>query len=201
MAPWYLLWKFLKSAKKIRQSHDHLIFIMGIQAMFGRWSWYLTDPLFRGILVFLLCYMFLLVVYAEQSGTKPKIVAKNLATSFGVFFSYYQAALRTLISVCLSVCPSVCPSVTPFWQCSCRHVILKFSGVITIERHDVLARGQGQRSKVKVTEVMTPFSRFRTVTPVWIHIWRWNDAQSLMLLRRWTLLYFKVIHQISRSHG
>ena len=47
------------------------------------------------------------------------------------------------------------------------------------------------RSKVKVTEVMTPFSRFRTVTPVWIHIWRWNDAQSLMLLRRGALLFLQ----------
>ena len=56
------------------------------------------------------------------------------------------------------------------------------------------------RSEVKVTEVMTSLSRFRTVTPVWIHIWWWNDAQSLMLLRRGALLFFKVIRQISRSH-
>ena len=72
---------------------------------------------------------------------------------------------------------------------------------ITIDRHRVHAKGQGHRSKVKVTEFMTPFSRFRTVTPVWIHIWRWNDTQSLMLLRKGTLLLFKVICQISRSHG
>ena len=32
------------------------------------------------------------------------------------------------------------------------------------------------RSKVKVTEVKTQLSRFRTVTPVWIDIWWWNDA-------------------------
>ena len=44
-------------------------------------------------------------------------------------------------------------------------------------------------------------SCFRTVTPVWIHIWWWNDAQSLMLLRRGALLFFKVTLQISRSHG
>ena len=109
------------------------------------------------------------------------------------------------------------------------------------------------RSKVKVTEVMTPFSRFRTVTPVWIHIqwwndykawccledvsycflrssvnfkvtwlknssiltqierfrtvipvwihqWLWNDAQSLRQHRRGALLFFKVIRQLSRSH-
>ena len=99
--------------------------------------------------------------------------------------------------VCLSVCPSFLPSVTPFWQCSCHRIILKISGVITIDRLDVHVRGQGQRSRVNVTEVMTPFSRFRTVTPVLIHIWQWNDAQSLILLRNGTLFFFKVIRQIS----
>ena len=72
---------------------------------------------------------------------------------------------------------------------------------ITIDRSDVHAKGQGQRSKVKVTEFNTQLSRFQTVTPVWIHIWWWNDAQSLMLLIRGALLFFKVIRQISRSHG
>ena len=57
------------------------------------------------------------------------------------------------------------------------------------------------RSKVKVTEVNTQLSRFLTVTPVSIHIWWWNDAQSLMMLRRGALLFFKVTRQISRSHS
>ena len=57
------------------------------------------------------------------------------------------------------------------------------------------------RSKVKVTEVTTQLNRFRTVTPVRIDIWWWNDAYSLMLLRKCALLFFKVIRQISRSHG
>ena len=39
------------------------------------------------------------------------------------------------------------------------------------------------------------------LTPVWIHIWSWNDAKNLMLLRRVALLYSKVIRQISRSRG
>ena len=77
---------------------------------------------------------------------------------------------------------------------------MKFSGVITLEKSDVHAKGQGQKSKVKVMEVKTQFSRFRTVTPVWIYIWWWNYAQRLMLLRRGALLFFKVICQISRSH-
>ena len=61
--------------------------------------------------------------------------------------------------------------------------------------------GPCKRSKVKVTEVTTQLNRFRTVTPVRVHIWWWNDAYSLMLLRRGALLFFKVIRQISRSHG
>ena len=78
-------------------------------------------------------------------------------------------------SVRPSVRLSVCLSVTPFWLCY-RHRIMKFPGVITKDQGKAHARGQGQRSKVKVTEVTTQLSRFRTVTPVWIHIWWWNDA-------------------------
>ena len=87
------------------------------------------------------------------------------------------------------------------WLCSHHCIIMKFSGVITNDQSKVHAKGQSQRSKVKVTEVTTQLNRFRTVTPVWIHIWWWNDAYSLMLLRRGALLFFKVIRQISRSHG
>ena len=92
-----------------------------------------------------------------------------------------------------SVCLSVCLSVTPFWLCSHHRIIMKFSGVIINDKSDVHAKGQGQRSKVKVTEVNTQLNRFRTVTPVWIHIWWWNDAYSLMMLRRGALLFLKVI--------
>ena len=54
-----------------------------------------------------------------------------------------------------SVCPSVRPSVTPFWLCSHQRIIMKFSGVITNDQSKVHAKCQGQRSKVKVTEVTT----------------------------------------------
>ena len=119
---------------------------------------------------------------------------------------WFLAATKQLyewyfLSVCLSVCLSVRLSVTPFWLCSHHRIIMKFSGVITTDQGNVHAKGQGQRSKVKVTEVTTQLRRFRTVTPVWINIWWWNDAYSLMLLRRGALLFFKVIRQISRSHG
>ena len=94
----------------------------------------------------------------------------------------------------LCVCPSVClshlfdyvPMIVSSWN---------FSGVITNDHSKVHAKGQGQISKVKVTEVTTQLNRFRTVTPVWIHIWWWNDAYSLMLPRRGALLFFKVIRQ------
>ena len=99
------------------------------------------------------------------------------------------------------ICLSVCLSVTPFSPCSYHRIIMKFSGVITNDSSDVHAKGQGQRSKGKVTRVTTQLNRFRTVTPVWIHIWWWHDTYSLMVLRRGTLLFFKVICQISRSQG
>ena len=141
-----------------------------------------------------------------------KISQNNIWHNLSLYvdiFSCDQAALQMVFSVCLSVCPSVrlsiCPSVrlsvTPFWLCSHHRIIMKFSGVITNDQRKVHAKGQGQRSKIKVTEVTTQLNRFRTVTPVWIHIWWWNDAYSLMLLRRGALLFFKVIRQISRAHG
>ena len=91
-------------------------------------------------------------------------------------FSSDQAALRTLQSIRPSV---ICPSFTPLSLCSHHCIIIKFSGVITNGRNDVHAKVEGQRSKVKVTEVKTWFSRFRTGTPVWIHIWVFKDTQSL----------------------
>ena len=119
---------------------------------------------------------------------------------------FFLAATKQLyewyfLSVCLSVRLSVCLSVTPFWLCSHYCIIMKFSGVIARDLGNVHAKGQGQKSKVKVTEVTTQLSRFWTVTPVWIHIWWWNDIYSLMLLGRGALLFFKVIRQSSRSHG
>ena len=73
--------------------------------------------------------------------------------------------------------------------------LLPWSEVMYMQK--VKVRGQ----KVKVTEVNTQLSRFRTLTPVWIHIWQWNHAHSWKQHRRGALLFFKVIHQISRSHG
>ena len=90
-------------------------------------------------------------------------------------------------SVRPSVRLSVRPSVTPFSPCSHHCIIIKFSGVITMVKSDVHAKGQGQRSKVKVTEVNTQLSRFRNLTPVWIYIWQWNHAHSWKQHRRGAL--------------
>ena len=47
-------------------------------------------------------------------------------------------------------------------------------------RSDVHAKGQGQRSKVKVTEFNTQLSRFRTLTPdVWVHVELEEKANSV----------------------
>ena len=118
-----------------------------------------------------------------------------------LIFSCDQAALQMVFSVRLSVCLSVRLSVTPFSPCFHHRIIMKFSGVITMIKSNVHVKGQGQRSKVRVTEVNTQLSRFRTLTPVWIHIWQWNHAHSWKQHRRGALLFFKVICQISRSHG
>ena len=64
---------------------------------------------------------------------------------------------------------------------------------------------QGHLSNFKVTRdkklpILTWIEYYRIVTPVWIHWWLWNNAQSLMWPRRGALLFFEVIHLISRSY-
>ena len=106
---------------------------------------------------------------------KSSLRQNDVATSFwrhnDIIFSWDQAALWTFLSVRLPVRLShpfhYVPIIVSSWI---------FSGVITNGRSDVHAKSQGQRSKVKVTEVKTQFSRFRTLTPVSSHIWLQNDA-------------------------
>ena len=200
------------------QLASHLLNYLGLQVLLIEWdfatSW-CQDPLVpmppckRGAES---CSQMLVNVYNIISflefvpGLQVSPILFQMKEHFiWIIFSCDQAALQMVFSVCpsvrLSVCPSVRLSVTPFWLCSHHRIIMKFSGVITNDGRKVHAKGQGQRSKVKVTEVTTHLNRFRTVTPVWIHIWWRNDAYSLMLVRRGALLFFKVIHKISRSHG
>ena len=127
-------------------------------------------------------WLFILAYYSQLHHS-TRAIASFLAATKQLYKRYFL---------------SVCQSVTPFWLCSHHRIITKFSGVIPNARSDVHANGQGQRSEVKVT---TQLNRFRTVTPVRIHIWWWNHANGLIILRRGALLFFKVIHQVSRSHG
>ena len=62
-----------------------------------------------------------------------------------------------------------------------------------------LSKFQGHTGK-KVP-ILTRIERFRTEALVWIHRWLRNDERSLKYYRRGALLFFKVIHQISRSQG
>ena len=73
-----------------------------------------------------------------------------------------------------------------------------------LKRCPIVFQGHPSNFKVmgdKRSLVLTLFGRFRTVTWVWIHWWCWNDAQSLKQHWRGAQLFFKVIRQISRSHG
>ena len=98
--------------------------------------------------------------------------------------------------------PSVCPSVhlshlfhhvpTPSMFPSPWNFQELFPRTKVRSMKKVKVRGQRSRSQL---------NRFRTVTPVWIHIWWWNDAHSLMLLTSFALFFFKAIRQISRSRG
>ena len=111
-------------------------------------------------------------------------------------YDWFSPSVRP--SVRLSVRPSVGHTFFTMFPSSHHHEIFRR---YYQWQSDVHAKGQGQRSKVKVTEVNTQLNRFRTATLVWIHIWWWNDAYSLMMLGRGALSFFKVIRQISRSHG
>ena len=99
-------------------------------------------------------------------------------------FSYDQAAIWLVQSVRPSVCLSVCHTFFTMFPSSYHHEIFRS-----------YYHGQKwcpcKRSKVKVTEVNTQLSRFRTLTPVWIHIWQWNHAHSWKQHRRGALLFFQ----------
>ena len=112
------------------------------------------------------------------------------------FFSCHQAALWMVQSVCPSVCPSVRHTFLTMFPSLYHHEIFR-----SYYQWPKWRPCKRSRSKVKVTEVTTPLYRFRTVTPVWIHIWWWNDAYSFIMFMKSALLFFKVIRQISRSHG
>ena len=100
-------------------------------------------------------------------------------------------SISVCLSVSLSVCPYVCDTFLTMFLSSYHHEI--FRSYYQWQKWRPCKRS---RSKVKVTEVNTQLSRFRTVTRVWIHIWWRNDAYSLMLLRRGALLFLAATKQL-----
>ena len=67
-------------------------------------------------------------------------------------------------------------AVTQFWnyaQILTQHTRCALFFVKVI--HEI-SRSHGR----KKMPILTPIEPFRTVTPVWIHRWMWNDAQSLI---------------------
>ena len=119
-------------------------------------------------------------------------------------FSCEQAAPRRLLSVCPSVRKRFFKVVTPLWihpwlwydaQSLKQHRVGALLFLKVIHR---ISRSYGTKN---ISPTLTRIGRFRNVTPVWIDWWLWNDAQSLRRHRRGVLLLFKVICQISRSHG
>ena len=105
---------------------------------------------------------------------------------------YFLAATKQLYEWFFpSLCLSVCHTFLTMFPSSYHHEIFR-----SYYQWQKWRPCKGSRSKVN-----TPLNRFQTVTPVWIHIWCWNDVYSLMMLRRGALLFLKVNRQISRSHG
>ena len=86
----------------------------------------------------------------------------------------YAVCLLIVIRIahkrCYLPCRSVRLSLTPFWLCFHHRIITKFQKWCSCKR------SRSNERKVKVTEVITQHSCFQTVSPVWIHIWWWNDA-------------------------
>ena len=83
-----------------------------------------------------------------------------------IVFSCDQAALQMVFSVRLSVCLShLFDYVFTMFPSSYHHEIFR-----SYYHGHKWCPCKRSRSKVKVTEVNTQLSRFRTLTPVWIHI-------------------------------
>ena len=68
-------------------------------------------------------------------------------------------------------------------------VTLPMTKVMSMQKFKV--RGHRSRSEVKIQ-----LNRFRTVTPIKIHWWLWNDAQSLKQHRRGALLFLAATKQL-----
>ena len=122
-------------------------------------------------------------VYTKISYSWPRDISRVFLAATKQLYEWFSPSVRP------SHLFDYVPIIVSSWNFQ---ELLRMTKVMSMQK--VKVKGQGHRGH-------DPFSRFRTVTPVWIHILRWNDAYSLMLVRRGALLFFKVIRQISRSHG
>ena len=120
----------------------------------------------------------------------PQEMLKYFLAATKQLYEWFSPSVR--LSVRLSVTPfENFPVIVSSWNF---HQWLPLTRVMSMQKVKVRGgRSRSQRSK--------PSWAFQTITPVWIHIWWWNDAQSLMWHRRGALLFFNVIRPISRSHG
>ena len=84
-----------------------------------------------------------------HTASQSKLIYLPFLAATKQLYKWYFPSVRPSVRL------SVRLSVTPFWLCSHHRIIMKFSGVIISDKSDVHAKGQGQRSKVKVTEVTT----------------------------------------------
>ena len=87
------------------------------------------------------------------------------------------------------------PVIVSSWNCQ---ELLPLTKVISMQ--EIKVRCQRSRSQMS-KQILTQFWCCQTLTEVWIYRWLGNDTQSLQWHRRFTLLFLKVICQISRSHG
>ena len=91
---------------------------------------------------------------------------------------FLAATKQLYIHFCLSDCLSVCLSVTPFSQCLYHCIIMKSSGVITIGKNDVHAKGQGQRSRSQRSKNILP--------PIWSFLDSYSSLNSQMAMKWFT---------------
>ena len=103
----------------------------------------------------------------------PVKLCVDVITVINIRVTYSFSCDQPALWLVLSACPSVRHNFFTMFPWSYHHVIFRsyYHGYKWCP-----CKNQGQRSKVKVTEVNTQLSRFRTLTPVWIHICQWNHA-------------------------
>ena len=97
------------------------------------------------------------IIESAQKGTPFLAATKQL-------YEWFSPSVRP--SVCLSVRLSVRHTFLTMFPSSYHHEI--FRSHYQWQKWRPCKRS---RSKVEVTEVTTQLNRFRTVTPVWMHIW------------------------------